>query len=130
MVPVKSVMIAVEKIRSVERDTTIKAGAEQLRDFNIGSLFVRKGSEIIGILTDTDIVRRCVAVGLDPSKATVEHIMSAPILMIDENKTLLDANDLMAQAHVRHLGVSRQGKLVGMLSVRDLVVFLTNLPRK
>jgi CBS domain-containing protein len=130
MVPVKSVMIAVEKIRTADRDTTIKAGAEQLRDYNIGSLFVKKGNEIIGILTDTDIVRRCVAAGVDPNKATVEHIMSAPILMIDENKTLLDANDLMAQSHIRHLGVSRQGKLVGMLSVRDLVVFLTNLPRK
>jgi len=129
MVPVKSVMIPVEKIRKVDRDTTIRAGAEQLRDFNIGSLFITKG-EIIGILTDTDIVRRCVAAGLDPNKATVEHIMSAPILMIDENKTLLDAYDLMAQSHVRHLGVSRNGKLVGMLSVRDLVVFLTNLPRK
>lgn len=130
MVPVKSVMIPVEKIRRMDRDTTITAAAEQLRDHNIGSLFITKGGEIIGILTDTDIVRRCVAGGLDPAKATVEQVMSAPVLMIDENKTLLDANDLMAQSHVRHLGVSRGGKLVGMLSVRDLVVFLTNLPRK
>ena len=130
MVPVKSVMIPVEKIRTVERDTLIKTAAEQLRDYNIGSLFVTKGTEILGILTDTDVVRRCVAAGLDPNKATAEHIMSAPIVMIDENKTLLDANDVMAQSHVRHLGVSRNTKLVGMISVRDLVVFLTNLPRK
>ena len=130
MVPVKSVMIALEKIRTADRDTPIKVGAEQLRDHNIGSLFVTKGTEIIGILTDTDVVRRCVAAGVDPNKGTVEQIMSAPIVMIDENKTLLDANDLMAQSHVRHLGVSRNSKLVGMISVRDLVVFLTNLPRK
>lgn len=130
MVPVKSVMIPVEKIRKVERDTSIKSAAEQLRDFNIGSLFIVKGGEIIGIFTDTDVVRRCVAGGLDPVRATVEQVMSAPVLMIDENKTLLDANDLMAKSHVRHLGVSRNGKLVGMISVRDLVVFLTNLPRK
>ncbi len=130
MVPVKSVMIALEKIRTADRDTPIKIGAEQLRDHNIGSLFVTKGTEIIGILTDTDVVRRCVAAGVDPNKGTVEQIMSAPIVMIDENKTLLDANDLMAQSHVRHLGVSRNSKLVGMISVRDLVVFLTNLPRK
>jgi signal-transduction protein with cAMP-binding, CBS, and nucleotidyltransferase domain len=130
MVPVKSVMIPVEKIRKVDRDTSIKMAAEQLRDFNIGSLFVTKGGEVIGILTDTDMVRRCVAGGLDPAKATVEQIMSAPVLMIDENKTLMDANDLMAKSHVRHLGASRSGKLVGMISVRDLVVFLTNLPRK
>src|SRR3989449_3261879 len=94
MVPVKSVMIPVEKIRRADRDTTIKVAAEQLRDHNIGSLFITKGGEIIGILTDTDIVRRCVAGGLDPAKATVDQIMSAPVLMIDENKTLLDANDL------------------------------------
>jgi CBS domain-containing protein len=130
MVPVKSVMIPVEKIRTIDRDTSIRTGAEQLRDHNIGSLFVTKGGEIIGILTDTDVVRRCVAAALDPNKATVDQIMSAPIVMIDENKTLLDANDLMAQSHVRHLGVSRNSKLVGMISVRDLVVFLTNLPRK
>lgn len=130
MVPVKSVMVPVEKIRTVDRDGAIRTASEQMRDFNIGSLFVTKGAEIIGILTDTDVVRRSVAGGLDPGKATVEQIMTAPILMIDENKTLLDANDLMAENHVRHLGVSRNGRLVGMISVRDLIVFLTNLPRK
>jgi CBS domain-containing protein len=56
--------------------------------------------------------------------------MSAPILTIEDGKTLLDANDLMAKSHLRHLGVTRNGRLVGMISVRDLVVFLTNLPRK
>jgi len=130
MVPIKSVMIPVDKIRTVDRDCSIRTASEQPRDYNIGSLFITKGGEIIGILTDTDVVRRCVAGGLDPTKATVEEIMSAPILMIDENKTLLDANDLMARSHVRHLGASRNGKLAGMISVRDLVVFLTNLPRK
>jgi CBS domain-containing protein len=51
-------------------------------------------------------------------------------MTIEESKTLLDANDLMAKSHLRHLGVTRDGKLVGVISVRDLVVFLTNLPRK
>jgi len=91
---------------------------------------VARNKEIIGIITDTDMVRRVVAVGLDASKTPAEQIMSAPILTIEEDKTLLDANDLMAKSHLRHLGVSRNGKLVGMISVRDLVVFLTNLPRK
>jgi CBS domain-containing protein len=67
---------------------------------------------------------------LEATKTTVEQIMSAPIVTIEEGKTLLDANDLMARSHLRHLGVTRDGKLVGVISVRDLVVFLTNLPRK
>ena len=130
MVPVKSFMVPKEKFVTVERDTSAQAAARIMRDRGIGSLFVTNQKEIIGILTDTDMMRRIVASGSDPNATTVEQIMSAPILAIEENKTLLDANDLMAQAHVRHLGVSRDGKLVGMISVRDLVVFLTNLPRK
>ncbi|MBA5866147.1 MAG: CBS domain-containing protein [Nitrospira sp. CR1.3] len=130
MVPVKSFMVPKEKFITVERDTDAQMAARIMRDRGIGSLFVTNGKEIIGILTDTDMVRRVVAAGADTHKTTVEQIMSAPIMTIEESKTLLDANDLMAQSHLRHLGVTRDGKLVGMISVRDLVVFLTNLPRK
>ena len=130
MVPVKSFMVPAEKFVTVDRDTNVRKAAEIMKDRGIGSVFVTRENKIIGILTDTDLVRRLVAAGLDSTQTTVEQIMSAPILTIDENKTLLDANDLMAREHVRHLGVSKDGKLVGMISVRDLVVFLTNLPRK
>ena len=130
MVPVKSFMVPREKFISVERDMDVQTAARIMRDRGIGSLFVTNGKEIVGILTDTDMVRRVVAAGADTQKTTVEQIMSAPILTIEENKTVLDANDLMAQTHIRHLGVTQDGKLVGMISVRDLVVFLTNLPRK
>lgn len=130
MVPVKSFMIPREKFVTVARDTDAQTAARIMRDRGIGSLFITNDKEIIGIVTDTDMMRRVVASGSDATKATVEQIMSAPIMTIEEGKTLLDANDLMAQAHVRHLGVTREGKLVGVISVRDLVVFLTNLPRK
>lgn len=130
MVPVKSFMVPGDKFITVDRDVKARAAAELMRDRGIGSVFVTREGGIIGILTDTDLVRRVVAAGSDPQEITVEQIMSAPIMMIDEDKTLLDANDLMAKEHIRHLGVSRGEKLVGMISVRDLVVFLTNLPRK
>lgn len=130
MIPVKSFMVPREKFITVARDTDSQTAARIMRDRGIGSLFVTNGKEIVGILTDTDMVRRVVAAGADTQKTTAEQIMSAPILTIDESKSVLDANDLMAQTHVRHLGVTQDGKLVGMISVRDLVVFLTNLPRK
>ncbi len=97
MVPVKSFMVSIEKFVTVDRDTDARTAAALMRDKNIGSLFVTRNKEIIGILTDTDMVRRVVAVGLDASKTPVEQLMSAPILGIDEDKTLLDANDLMAK---------------------------------
>ena len=130
MDPIKSFMVPREKFITIERDTDAQTAARIMRDRGIGSLFVTNGKEIVGILTDTDMVRRVVAAGADTRKTTAEQIMSAPILTIEQNKTVLDANDLMAQTHIRHLGVTQDGKLVGMISVRDLVVFLTNLPRK
>ena len=130
MVPVKSFMVPVEKFVKVDRDVRVRQAAQMMRDRGIGSVFVTSDDAIIGILTDTDLVRRVVAVGSDPSQIQVEKIMSAPILTIEGDKTLLDANDLMAREHIRHLGVTEGGKLVGMISVRDLVDFLTNLPRK
>jgi signal-transduction protein with cAMP-binding, CBS, and nucleotidyltransferase domain len=123
-------MVPLEKIVKVDRDVLVKTAAEMMRDNGIGSIFITSGEEIIGILTDTDLVRRVVAAGADPLTTTVEQIMSAPIASIEGNRTLLDANDVMAKQHIRHLGITKDGKMAGMISVRDLVVFLTNLPRK
>ena len=130
MDPIKSFMVPSDKFITVERDTDVQTAAWIMRDRRINSLFVTNGKEIIGILTDTDMVRRVVATGVDSHKTTAEQIMSAPIVTIEEDKTVLYANDLMAKTHIRHLGVTQSGKLVGMISVRDIVVFLTNLPRK
>jgi len=130
MDPIKSFMIPSEKFITVERDTDVQTAARLMRDRRISSLFVTHGKEIVGILTDTDMVRRVVSAEVDTLTATVEKIMSAPILTIEEDKTVLDASDLMAQKRIRHLGVTQGGKLVGMLSVRDILAFLTNLRKK
>jgi len=130
MDPVKSFMVPSEKFISIERGTDVQTAARIMRDRRINSLFVTNGKEVVGILTSTDMVRRVAAAGIDTLTTTAEQIMSAPIVTIEEDKTVLDASDLMAQKHIRHLGVTQGGKLVGMISVRDLLVFLTNLPRK
>ncbi len=130
MDPIKSFMVPSEKFITVERDTDVQTAARLMYDRRINSLLVTNSKEIVGILTDTDMVRRVVAAGVDTLTTTAEQIMSAPIVMIDGDKTVLDASDLMANTHIRHLGVTQDGKLVGMISVRDILVFLTNLRKK
>ena len=130
MDPIKSFMVPSEKFITVERDTDVQTAARLMRDRRISSLFVTNGKEIVGILTDTDMVRRVVAAGVDILTTTAEDIMSAPILTIEEDKTVLDFSNLMANTHIRHLGVTQDGKLVGMISVRDILEFLTNLRKK
>ncbi len=130
MDPIKSFMVPSERFVTIERDTDVQTAARLMRDRRINSLLVTHGKEIIGILTDTDMVRRVVAAEVDTLTTTAEKIMSAPIVTIEGDKTVLDASDLMAQTRIRHLGVTQGGKLVGMFSVRDLLVCLTNLRKK
>ena len=63
MVPVKSFMVPKDKFITVERDMDVRSAGRVMRDRNIGSLFVTNGKDVIGILTDTDMVRRVVATG-------------------------------------------------------------------
>ena len=130
MVPVKTFMIPAEKIIAVDRTISVRQAAKIMKDTRIGSVFVEWDRVVIGIVTDTDICQRLVGMGLDADLTPVEHIMTSPVIKIDENKTIREANAMMAREHIRHLGVTRKGKLVGMISVRDLVTFVSNLPKK
>ncbi len=102
---------------------SVQEAAKKMRDERIGSLLVEKNGDLVGIVTDTDVVRRAVAGGADLNTLTVQDIMTSPIATIEAMRTVQDAHDMMGDLGVRHLGVTEQGKLVGLISVRDLLVF-------
>src|SRR3990167_7037384 len=83
MIPVKLIMTPVEKVKTVDRDETIRCSATLMREHRISSLLVMKGQDVVGIVTDTDLARRAIADGLDPDRTSVERIMSAPVLEIE-----------------------------------------------
>lgn len=109
--------------KSVSSTSTVSAAAKQMKTARISSLFVKKGGKFVGIVTDTDIVRRGVASGKPLGKMTVDHIMTSPIVSIESMRTAQDAHDMMGDLGVRHLGVTEGGKIVGVISVRDLLSF-------
>ena len=110
------------EIKKVPHTATIKKVAAKMKSEKIGSLFVEKKKELVGIVTETDIVRKAVAAGANLGKVTAEKIMSKPIVTIESGRTINDASDMMGDMSVRHLGVTEGGKIVGVVSVRDLLV--------
>lgn len=111
------------EMKKVAHTVTVREAAKRMKDERIGSLLVEKGGALVGIVTETDIVRRAVADGADLTKLTVEQVMTSPIVSIESTRTVQDAHDMMGDLGIRHLGVTEGGKLVGLVSVRDLLVY-------
>lgn len=109
--------------KTVGPSMSVRSAAKQMRDASIGSLFVKKGKAIVGIVTDTDLVRRAMATSKDLNKLTVDAVMTSPVCTIEGVRTVSDAHDMMGDLHVRHLGVTQGGEIVGVISVRDLLSY-------
>jgi len=110
-------------IQKIDHHAAVKEAALRMMEKKIGSLLVEKDDQYVGIITETDIVRKAVAVGLDLKKKTVGSIMSSPVIALDQQRGPRDAHDLMGDAAVRHLGVTENGRIVGIVSVRDILLF-------
>lgn len=97
--------------------------ARLLSRHNVGSLPVcGEDGRLRGIVTDRDIVLRCVAAEEDPSKVPVRDIMSRNCAVVSPNDDAREASRMMAAAQVRRLPVTEEGKVVGMVSLGDLAV--------
>jgi CBS domain-containing protein len=109
--------------KSVGPGISIVSAAKKMQTERVGSLLVKKGKTFVGIVTDTDIVRRAVASNKNLGKMTVEKIMTSPICTIEGSQPVDDAQDMMGDLGVRHLAVTKAGEIVGVISVRDLLLF-------
>ncbi len=114
--------IMTKRPKSIGPKTSIASAAKTMRQARVGSLFVKKGKQLVGVVTDTDIVRRAVATGKPLGKLTVEKVMTTPICTIEESQSIDEAQDMMGDLGVRHLGVTREGDIIGVVSVRDLML--------
>lgn len=94
--------------------------AQKMRDEEVGLLAVYDGSELLGVLTDRDLVVRVVAAGLDPSRTSVGAALSAEVFRCKEDDTLSEALEQMRARHVRRLVVlDEEGDPAGLISVDD-----------
>ena len=110
-------------VLSVESESTIQEAAEFMQAHNVGSLLIKDLDEFIGIVTETDITRKAVAVSLDMQETKISEIMTQPLMSMDQYLPIEEANEFMRKNKVRHLVVTEEDKVVGMLSVKDLVAF-------
>ena len=109
------------KIISISPNESATIAARLLSRYNIGALPVcGKEGRLRGMVTDRDIVLRCVASEDDPNSTKVSEIMTRRVISVSADESVQRASEIMAREQIRRLPVEDDGKLIGMLSLGDL----------
>lgn len=111
----------------ISPDESLREAARRMSQYNVGTLVIVDGNNVpTGIVSDRDLVVRCLAPGRDPDAMTVEEVMTTPVRRLPEETPIEDALSTMASLGVRRLPVvDRDERLAGLLSVDDVLELLT-----
>jgi CBS domain-containing protein len=88
---------------------------------HVGALLVMKGQELVGIVSERDYARKVILLGRASNATPVSQIMSAPVHTVSPDKSVQDCMRIMTEHRIRHLPVSDRGRVVGVISIGDLV---------
>lgn len=116
-----------EEIRSIHLEATLKEAGKLLQLYQIGALLVDDDKRYVGIITDSDLSRKAVAQGLDPSTTQIKQCMSKTIFSIEDDEPLIEAVKLMKNKRIRHLVVTEDNTIIGILSVSDLLRYYSGV---
>lgn len=113
-----------DKVHTVRPNTNIKSVSQTIKNKGIGALPVLSNGELVGIISERDIVTKVVTEGYNPQHTLVVDIMTPNPTIVFPDYDLEECLDLMEKGKFRHLPVVDNHKLVGMISIRDILVAL------
>jgi len=104
----------------VKPTMTVLESAKIMKKRKIGNVLVVEKKQAIGILTESDILKKIVAEGKNAKETLVKDVMSTPIVVIDPYITLEEAMKIMTKCNVRRLPVIEKGELIGIITQKDI----------
>jgi len=119
MVRVKEIMTA--EVKTVSPKSTIQEAAKLMSQFRIGCLLVAEKKALVGIITESDIMKEVVSKNLLPSKVKVGEFMTREVVAVGPDTEIEDAADAMTERKVKRLPVIYRNQLVGIVSAVDIV---------
>ncbi|MEM4397395.1 MAG: CBS domain-containing protein [Candidatus Woesearchaeota archaeon] len=117
-IPVKKMMI--KKPLTAKTTDTVMEVAKKMAENRVGSAVIEENGNPIGIITETDLTKKIVALGKDPSKIKAEDIMSTPIVFVTPEDDYTIAVEKMKKHKIKRLPVIENGKVVGIVTSTDI----------
>ena len=106
----------------IKPNQTVLEAAKLMKKRKIGNVIVAEDKQPIGILTESDILKKVVAEGKNPNDVIIKDVMSTPIIIVDPYITLEEALKTMGKCNVRRLPVIENNKLIGIITQRDISI--------
>ena len=109
------------EVWSVRPDATLFEALEKMAEKNVGALLVMEGEEVVGIVSERDYARKIILKGKSSKETRVREIMTQDTLYVDPDYRVEECMALMTDEHVRHLPVIEKDRIVGIVSIGDVV---------
>ncbi|HEX9742798.1 MAG TPA: CBS domain-containing protein [Nitrospiraceae bacterium] len=115
------------EIRSVSQDASLREAGQLMQQWRMGSLLVTNDQAYVGVLTDSALAREVVANGLDPRTTAVKACMRTPVIAIEGNRPIIEAVRMMKDQATRHLAVTQDGQIIGVISVSNILRYYSGV---
>jgi CBS domain-containing protein len=114
--------VMTKHVVDIEPDATVAEAIDKMKQWNVSSLLVQRKdtTDTWGFMSQSDIIEKVVAVGLNPDKVLVHEIMTKPVITVPSNCSLQDCASLMARADIRRVLVFDGQDIVGIVSSSDI----------
>lgn len=110
-----------KEVWSIGPDSPVLEAIRLMADKHIGALPVMKGVELLGIVSERDYARKCILMGRSSSETPVRDIMTTPVRTASPDEGVHRCMEIMTEHRIRHLPIVEKQKVVGMISIGDLV---------
>jgi len=108
-------------VHTIKSHQTVMEALILMAAKNVGALPVVDDGKVIGVISERDYARKLILKGRSSATTSVSEIMSSPVITVDTHQSVEKCMNIMTDSHLRHLPVVEDGKLLGLLSIGDLV---------
>jgi CBS domain-containing protein len=115
-------LITGHKVHALQKDVSVQEAAVYMSSNRIGAIPILDGDKLVGIFSERDVINRVVACGSEPRTTKVEDVMTKDLVVAGADESYESCLWKMKQAACRHLPIVEEGRLLGVLSVRDLLM--------